>query len=289
MKSTDQKPILGYIPRCLLRGVEPSKVKAMYENGSYSHLTLEMLRNHARKSKLPELFSSIPAINSSSITTTDSNSDLFVYRDRYNNSHVVATTNCFNYQIYTETGHLPSEGGICKQCLKPYKSIALGIPIRLIEISYPLINLNTEPKEKEKEALKKENSSEALKKEKESNLTLRSVGRENCKVYFMADCSYCSFECVLSVIRDNNSSSLYSRNPHYMDSEQQLKSLFFEMYPHVPTLYEANDPSLRKESGGSLDDPSFRAHCYQPTYNIICPPVKYCHFRIDSSLDITKK
>ena len=100
--------------------------------------------------------------------------------------------------------------------------------------------------------------------------------------YYMDDCNYCSFECVLKAIKFFYGCHQRYRDPLYMDAEQMLRHLYSQVYPDAGPLREAPDFRVHRRFKGSIDDEEFHSkkHTYIRMPNIILAPVKVQYFKV---------
>jgi hypothetical protein len=97
--------------------------------------------------------------------------------------------------------------------------------------------------------------SETIVKDNDSNLTVLN------KNYYITDGIFCSFNCCMSYIEDNNNISLYS------SSEVLLLKMYHDIYPTtVQTIDEAPHWRKLKQYGGNLSIEEFRSSFYKIEY-----------------------
>lgn len=258
---SNSKVITGYDASFLLRGVEHQRVVDRYFGNSYRNLSLKQVTEFIIKN--PQLaintLAKSVSINTQTLDTSDHKEDITLIRDRYNNQHVIVTTNTQHYNLYTTSGNL-KEGGHCRRagCHKSFSHYPCGIPVFYNEITYP-------------------NGSSGS--SGSSGPGLSGLEGEKFRIYFLTDLNYCSFECTLATIRDQCNYIYSRRSPYIMNAEQLLKSLFSMMYPGSE-LHAASSTELSKDNCGPLSDDKYYNHIYRPLYNVITPPVKMQFLRL---------
>lgn len=228
--------IIGALPTFFLKGVDAHCLAAKYRAGATAELTL------------PSEKIIISGSNLAHYSTRDGmENDIYVYLDRFNVLHSVASTNCEAYSLYMQDGTSPPFGGECNWCRYKYAHQAMGIPIRQV-----------------------------IKAKKEKP-------KEKYHIFYMSNMMFCSFECSLAYIERDISRGYQISNPIYVNSEEILRRLYAMMYPRDPPLIPAPNYLLAQQNGGSLNLSDFRSknHRYMPVPNVILPPVKLIEEKLD--------
>ena len=188
------------------------------------------------------------AISVSSTVTDPTMSSSFEFgiyccRLKNNTIQVIATSNSVPYHVYMDNGCMLPQGGECLHCRKQFVTEALGIPTKMKEVR-------------------------------------DDIGRLS-MVFYMDDCSYCSFECVFSALKLYSNGQAHMYDPLYMDSEQLLRYLYSQIHPNAGPLRDAPDRRLHQRFNGPLDDEAFHSkkHTYIRTSNIVIAPIKVQYSR----------
>jgi hypothetical protein len=195
--------------------------------------------------KFPKEKISLSISSTATNPTMSSSPDAGVFCSRLKNNtfQVIATSNSIPYSIYMNNGQNLPVGGECMYCRKKFETDALGIPTRMKEY-------------------------------RDSNNRLSLI-------FYMDDCSYCSFECAFAALKfySNGQANVY--DPLYMDSEQLLRYLYSIVYPNAGHLRESPDRRLHQRFNGPLEDDAFYSnkHAYIRTSNVILAPLKVQYSR----------
>lgn len=225
------------IPQFVLKGVRPDEIFKKFWSGAYRSLDL---KNIARDQKV--------AISTNTLTIATNiglgpESEIYTYRDRYNNIQTVLTVNHQMMQNATKENHQLPIGGICDYCRQNYKHATCGIPVKYEEEvvhhgSMPLVHYR-----------------------------------------FFVDGFFCSYNCGLAYIRHELGKSIRYRNPFYMDSEQLLFFMYNLQYPEK-ILKQSPDWHLLQPRGPLSAEQYYQnLYIYKRAINISFQPIKPQYFR----------
>jgi hypothetical protein len=225
--------IIGVKPAFYLN-INPVDVINNYHNGLYDDIDF------------PEKKIKISGSNLSHKDINSKENDIYLYKDRYNVLHDIASTNCESYEIFMKDGTIPPSGGICKWCNYSFSHTALGVLIR---------------------KLIKRNPNNQL---------------EKIHIFYMDSKTFCSFECTLAYIIKELDKGYKITNPHYNSSLSLLILLYSIMYPNDSDLIPAGNPDLLQINKGSLSKSEYRHknHLYKPIPTVILAPVKFLEEKI---------
>lgn len=114
---------LSIRPTFLLRGVNPTQLRADYDAGVFT-------RKPIAKSKIPIAQANVILAP----TYSDKNTDpIFCVKDRHNSNIIIATTSHQDCEIFTSQGGKLPTGGRCELCHDDFTHTAIGYPIAFRE------------------------------------------------------------------------------------------------------------------------------------------------------------
>ena len=230
--------IIGALPTFCLKNIDCYSLIYQYHQGLYIN------------EKLPTDINGKIKISGSNLAHSNKSDDkVYIYRDRYNVLHTIATTNCDNfnnYKVYMQDGTPIPVGGECEFCRCQFPHHSLGVPIK------QLITHQTDSQNGNK---------------------IKSY------VFYIDDTSFCSFECAKAYIEKDIDKGYQLSNPHYAGSLTILSQMFQLMYPDDKELKSAPDRKLMIKHGGSLTIQEARdmKHQYKKLPDVINIPVKYTY------------
>lgn len=209
-------------------------------------------------------YTSINKLNFTSLTTEPTLT--YIQKDKFK---------LYNYNIMLDINSekfLNNENKIpCYYCRRKFDFVALGIPIKFYPSTYVIIDnslqtskysfnykeniirLNKSEKERIINILKK---NKELILEKDCNVKEHNENKEHkiiTKNFFETDGVFCSFNCIVSYIEENN------YNPIYQNSHNLIYLMYKQIFGKYPSQPFMRSPSwkLRKEYGGPLDDDDY--------------------------------
>lgn len=163
---------------------------------------------------------------------------------------------CIVTMLDLQNNELPEYTDIkCFWCRHTFLTKPIGCPVKyvntIIEKSY--ISHITKDKYYMRENISNSKLEELTSKEKIKEETIEIVPVNSTKSYYLTDGIFCSFNCTLSFIKNNN------HNSFYKESMSLLHSLYHDFVgKKMAKIIQAPDWRLLKDYGGSLDIDSFR-------------------------------
>jgi hypothetical protein len=166
------------------------------------------------------------------------------FKDKNNNSIIIAGTGHTNLEVFTSSGGSLPLGGRCDTCKRDFEHQAIGYPVHYQE-----------------------------------NLLLvgdAKNGKYEVLYSFWLDGEFCRFECCLYHINRLLQRPVNHRDNSIRNSEYLLKFLYKLMYPSASPLREAPPPGLLKHNKGPLELEKWEdeKHIYTKNDRILLIPVK---------------
>lgn len=258
MCDAKSSPLAKNIPVFLLRGVNFDEISRLYKAGYYADYS-PPCRIRISESHVATMITS----------NTDPRGNVYTFRDRYNSSQIIATSNHAAYCAYLG---LPLPEGFkprCDYCKQDITGDIVGIPLRMEERT---IQVEEAP------------PGAALGPKDAPGMITSKTPYQATRVVpvFWVEGIYDSFECALGDLRRWKLLPLAWQDVTMEQSECWLHYMFGLAHPGKQ-LQANPDPRLHRANGGSLEDDEWRSgrHNYSRMGSVTMAPFAVAPVKVD--------